>query len=67
MDDYLNPTLCSYKDGDSTNMAVIEVELPSGYNADPEGLPAITNTAKVKRVDTANNEGTVVVYLDQVS
>ena len=65
---YSNATLYfSYKDGDSTNMAVMEVELPSGYNADMESLPSLTATRDVKRVDTANNDGTVLVYLDRVT
>ena len=48
-------------------MAVMEVELPSGYNADLESLPSLTATRDVKRVDTANNDGTVLVYLDLVT
>ena len=56
----------SYKDGNSTNMAVMEVELPSGYNADVDALPAATRAKEVKRVDTTNNDGTVFVYFDRV-
>lgn len=48
-------------------MAVMEVELPSGYNADVDALPAATRAKEVKRVDTANNDGTVIVYFDRVS
>ena len=48
-------------------MAVMEVELPSGYNADVDALPAATRAKEVKRVDTANNDGTVFVYFDRVS
>ena len=44
----------------------MEVELPSGYNADVDALPAATRAKEVKRVDTANNDGTVYVYLDRV-
>lgn len=47
-------------------MAVMEVELPSGYNADVDALPAATRAKEVKRVDTANNDGTVFVYFDKV-
>ena len=48
-------------------MALIEVELPSGFQADNDELQNITQTVQtVKRVDTANNEGTVVIYFDQV-
>lgn len=48
-------------------MAVMEVDLPSGYVADVEALPSITRSKEVKRVDTANNDETVFVYLDRVS
>ncbi|KPM04179.1 A-macroglobulin receptor-like protein [Sarcoptes scabiei] len=48
-------------------MAVMEVELPSGYNADLEALPAITRAKVVKRVETSNNDETVFVYLDRVT
>lgn len=44
----------------------MEVELPSGYNADLEALPAITRAKVVKRVETSNNDETVFVYLDRV-
>lgn len=47
-------------------MAVMEVELPSGYNADVDALPAATRAKEVKRVDTANNDETVFVYFDRV-
>lgn len=48
-------------------MAVMEVELPSGYSADVEALPAATRAKEVKRVDTANHDGTVIIYLDRVT
>ncbi|KAH7637287.1 cd109 antigen-like protein [Dermatophagoides farinae] len=67
-ENYLQLSICTYyKEGNSTNMAVMEVELPSGYNADVDALPAATRAKEVKRVDTANNDGTVIVYLDRVT
>ncbi|KAI7686937.1 Antigen -like protein [Sarcoptes scabiei] len=67
-ENYLQLSICTYyKDGNSTNMAVMEVELPSGYNADLEALPAITRAKVVKRVETSNNDETVFVYLDRVT
>ncbi|XP_027197274.2 thioester-containing protein 2 isoform X1 [Dermatophagoides pteronyssinus] len=67
-ENYLQLSICTYyKEGNSTNMAVMEVELPSGYNADVDALPAATRAKEVKRVDTANNDGTVIVYFDRVT
>ncbi|KAJ6219175.1 hypothetical protein RDWZM_004987 [Blomia tropicalis] len=65
----LNLDVCArYIKGDATNMALIEVELPSGFQADNDELQNITQTVPtVKRVDTANNEGTVVIYFDQIT
>lgn len=48
-------------------MAVMEVELPSGYLADVDALPSITRAKVVKRIDTANADSTVVIYFDRVS
>ena len=59
--------LHSYQKGDSTNMAVMEVELPSGYAADVESLPNIRNQGLgIKRVDTENDDTRVIVYFDRV-
>ncbi|KAJ6220697.1 hypothetical protein RDWZM_006509 [Blomia tropicalis] len=67
-ENYLQLSVCTYyKDGNSTNMAVMEVELPSGYNADVDALPAATRAKEVKRVDTTNNDGTVFVYFDRIT
>jgi len=67
--DNLKLDICaSYTDGDATNMAVMEVELPSGYVADLESLRTSTQkAADVKRIDTSNNDGTVVIYFDRVT
>lgn len=48
-------------------MAVMEVELPSGYVADVDALPSITRSKVVKRIDTANGDTNVVIYFDRVS
>jgi hypothetical protein len=48
-------------------MAVMEVELPSGYVADVEALPSITRAKEIKRIDTANGDTNVVIYFDRVS
>jgi CD109 antigen len=48
-------------------MAVMEVELPSGYVADVEALPSITRAKEIKRIDTAKGGTNVVIYFDRVS
>uniref|UniRef100_A0A6G1SQR0 TEP1-F n=1 Tax=Aceria tosichella TaxID=561515 RepID=A0A6G1SQR0_9ACAR len=51
----------------SSNMAVVEVELPSGYVADSEALPSLKRQAQIKRIETADGETRVLVYLDRVT
>lgn len=65
---YLQLSVCTYyKAGDSSNMAVMEVELPSGYVADVEALPGLRGTKHVKRVDTNNGDTKVIIYFDKVT
>jgi len=65
---YLQLSICTfYKAGDSSNMAVMEVELPSGYVADVEALPGLTRHKDVKRIDTSDGDTKVQIYLDKVS
>ncbi|XP_017476943.1 PREDICTED: CD109 antigen isoform X4 [Rhagoletis zephyria] len=47
-----------------SNMAVMEVSLPSGYTADSEGFESIESVDRVKRVETKNSDSTVIVYFD---
>lgn len=65
---YLQLSVCTYyKAGEASNMAVAEIELPSGYVADAEALPGLTRQKSIKRVDTADGETKVLVYLDKVT
>lgn len=66
---YLQLSICTfYKgEGESSNMAVVEVELPSGYVADVEALPGLKQTKDIKRVDTSDGDTKVMVYLDRVT
>jgi len=67
-ENYLQLNICGYyKAGNETNMAVMEVELPSGYLADVDALPSITRAKVVKRIDTANADSTVVIYFDRMT
>lgn len=54
--------------GDETtsNMAVMEVSLPSGYVADQDNLNEIGTVEKVKKVETKNGESVVVIYFDDL-
>lgn len=67
-ENYLQLSVCSYyKAGNSTNMAVMEVDLPSGYSADVDALPSIARAKEVKRIDTANGDTNVVIYFDRIT
>lgn len=62
---YLQLSVCThYKDEGKSNMAVMEVALPSGYLADVDALPSILQIQKVKRVEAANSDTSVVIYFD---
>ncbi|XP_034669009.1 CD109 antigen isoform X1 [Drosophila subobscura] len=56
----------SDKDKDS-NMAVMEIALPSGYVGDAESLSKIESVDRVKRVETKNSDSTVIVYFDSLT
>ncbi|KMY88821.1 CD109 antigen isoform X3 [Drosophila simulans] len=54
------------KEKDS-NMAVMEIALPSGFVGDDESLSKIQAVDRVKRVETKNSDSTVVVYFDSLT
>lgn len=65
---YLQLSVCTfYKAGDASNMAVMEVELPSGYVADVEALPGLKRTKEIKRIETAEGDTKVIIYFDKVT
>ncbi|XP_069963587.1 thioester-containing protein 1 allele R1 isoform X5 [Bactrocera oleae] len=47
-----------------SNMAVMEIALPSGYTAETEAFSAIEAVDHVKRTETKNSDSTVIVYFD---
>ncbi|CAG2115839.1 unnamed protein product [Medioppia subpectinata] len=55
------------KKGNATNMAVMEVELPSGYVADVEALPSVTRAKEIKRIDTSKGDTNVIIYFDRIT
>lgn len=47
-------------------MAVMEVELPSGFTADSESIPNLLVSPNVKKVETKNGDTTIIVYFDHI-
>ncbi|RWS07950.1 CD109 antigen-like protein, partial [Dinothrombium tinctorium] len=68
-ENFLQLNVCAYyRAGNETNMAVMEVELPSGFTADVDAIQSIRSQAKgVKRVESTNDDTNVVIYFDRVT
>ncbi|XP_018798388.1 PREDICTED: CD109 antigen isoform X5 [Bactrocera latifrons] len=47
-----------------SNMAVMEIALPSGYTAETDAFNAIEAVDRVKRTETKNSDSMVIVYFD---
>lgn len=54
------------KEANESNMAVMEVSLPSGFTVDRDSLPSLEISSHVKRVETRNGDTMVVLYFDKV-
>jgi CD109 antigen len=52
---------------DKSNMAVMEVSLPSGFTFDSDSLTELKATEKVKKIETKEGETIVVIYFDDLS
>lgn len=50
-----------------SNMAVMEVEFPSGFTADLDTLPSLEVSENVKKVETANADTKIIVYFDHLT
>lgn len=50
-----------------SNMAVMEVEFPSGFTADLDTLPSLEVSENVKKVETTNADTKVIVYFDHLT
>lgn len=48
----------------ASNMAVMEVNFPSGYTADIDSLPSLEVSQNVQKVETKNGDTTVVLYFN---
>ena len=64
-------TVCAhYLEGGTSrasNMAVMEVNLPSGFTANRASLPALRRFRGVKRVDTERGDTKVVLYFERLT
>jgi len=45
-------------------MAVMEVQLPSGFVVDRDTLPTLESSERIKKVETQNRNTKVVIYFD---
>ncbi|XP_071036540.1 thioester-containing protein 1 allele R1 [Parasteatoda tepidariorum] len=66
---YLQLSICTLqreRRNDTSNMAVMEVTLPSGYIADVDALPSILQIPKVKRVESQLHDTNVIIYFDRM-
>jgi len=50
-----------------SNMAVMEVNLPSGFTANIDSLPALRRYKGVKRVESEKKETKVIIYFDTIT
>ncbi|XP_043070647.1 CD109 antigen isoform X2 [Drosophila grimshawi] len=50
-----------------SNMAVMEIALPSGYVSDADSFDKIEAVDRVMRIDTKNSDSTVIVYFDSLT
>ncbi|XP_073987023.1 CD109 antigen-like isoform X2 [Rhodnius prolixus] len=65
---HLQLSICSaYVGGNESNMAVMEVSLPSGYVVDQDSLPSLEISQDVKRVETKDRDTVVVLYFDKMT
>ncbi|XP_064467079.1 CD109 antigen-like isoform X2 [Ornithodoros turicata] len=65
---YLQLSICTHYrgEGNASNMAVMEVALPSGYLFDFDTLSSIHRTKEVRRVDSEDGDTNVVIYFDRI-
>lgn len=60
-------TICSSFVGEESNMAVMEISLPSGYVMDEDSLPALRTIKDVKRIETTGGGTGVSLYFDKMT
>ena len=52
--------------GEESNMAVMEISLPSGYVMDEDSLPSLRAIKDVKKVETKEGGTGISLYFDKV-
>ncbi|XP_037812901.1 alpha-2-macroglobulin-like isoform X4 [Lucilia sericata] len=50
-----------------SNMAIMEIYLPSGFTADTDKFDAIRQTKQVQRVETKNSDTAIIIYFDYLT
>lgn len=53
--------------GEESNMAVMEISLPSGYVMDDDSLPSLRQIKDVKRIEPKEGGTGVSLYFDKVT
>ncbi|XP_030383417.1 CD109 antigen isoform X2 [Scaptodrosophila lebanonensis] len=67
--DYLHLSACASfvsvsGDAERSNMAVMEVFLPSGFVVDIDTLPTLESSERIKKVETQRRNTKVIIYFD---
>ncbi|QQP52137.1 CD109 antigen, partial [Caligus rogercresseyi] len=55
-----------YSDSDASNMAVMEIDLPSGYTVDATSLPSLKRYQGVTRVEASRRNTRVILYFKDI-
>ncbi|XP_025405669.1 CD109 antigen-like isoform X2 [Sipha flava] len=64
---FLQLSVCSgLLEGDESNMAIMEVTLPSGYTLDNDALPSLRVSNNIKRIETKDGDSVVMLYFDKM-
>ncbi|XP_018336565.1 CD109 antigen-like isoform X2 [Agrilus planipennis] len=61
---FVSPNLTQNQE---SNMAVMEVTLPSGFTADVDSLPSLEVSQNVQKVQTKNEDTTVILYFNNLT
>lgn len=66
--DYFSPENSFVPAGtyNESNMAVMEVQFPSGFTADLDTLPSLEVSENVKKVETKDGDTVVVIYFEHI-
>ncbi|XP_015369821.1 PREDICTED: CD109 antigen-like isoform X2 [Diuraphis noxia] len=64
---HLQLSVCSgFRGGNDSNMAVMEVTLPSGFTVDNDALPSLRLSNNIKRIETKDGDTVVMLYFDKM-